>query len=760
MLTLEEKTQTDLGKQVLKRRCLLKDQHGTVVETPEQMYWRVANAVAAIESKFDTSRQVLKLLPEIFYKMMSEGRFLPNSPTLMNAGKPEGMLSACFVLPVADSIPDIFETVKNTALIQKAGGGTGFSLDNLRPTGDRVASSGGTTSGPISFWRVIAETTHAIQQGAHRRGANMGMMNIHHPDIIKFIHAKRDSKAFENFNISVKIPDNFVQKLNNSPAALHTVINPRTGNPYVIPKSIDIHNYTIHDLIPPGRNTLNCYSVSDIWNMIITNAHNNGEPGVCFIDRVNEDNPTPALGNIMATNPCGEQPLLDFEACNLGSLNLTKFILPDNSDLDWKKLETTTANAVRFLDNVIDANNWPVPEIKEMSLGNRKIGLGIMGFADALLLLGIRYDSDLAVEFAEKVSRFIQTNAHKASRNLAGKRGKFPNWSGSIWDTQYHTPMRNAACTTIAPTGSISIIANCSSGIEPVFAPAYKRRALDGTEFIQIHPLLEQSGIEQGWLNDKAKTTLLAGTDLSDIPGIPPELAEVFVTAHQIEPQWHIKIQAAFQNNVDNAVSKTVNLPASAAKEDVDRVYRLAYDLNCKGITVYRDQSRQNQVLSSALQNDSKNMISTQPRMRGTVTTGRTRKFRMGCGTLFVTVNKDEHGLCEVFANLGKAGGCPSQSEATCRVVSAAIRCGVDPHVMIDQLRGIRCLSAAVARKTNKDIKVLSCPDAIAQALQEALELPHNSTNAPSKRICPECKKPLRLESGCDVCSCGYSKCG
>jgi len=642
-------------------------------------------------------------------------------------------------------IPEIFEAVKNTALIQKAGGGTGFAFDKLRPTGDTVSFSGGKTSGPISFWRVIAETTNAIQQGAHRRGANMGMMSVEHPDIIRFINAKYDIAAFNNFNISVKITDMFMGLLKKRPDAPHIVTNPRTQQQYVIPKTIDLHSYHIQDLKPVGGDKNNCYTIGDVWKMIISNAHATGEPGVCFIDRVNEDNPTPDLGRINATNPCGEQPLLDYEACNLGSLNISKFVLPDGSDLNWQNLGIAISYAVRFLDNVIDANHWPIPEIREVSIGNRKIGLGIMGFADTLVLMGIRYDSDEAVSFARMVGLFIKEQGHRESKRLAQQRGCFTNWEGSIWDTDYHIPMRNAGCTTIAPTGSISIIAKCSGGIEPIYSLAYKRRALDGDEFVQLHPLLEELGMEQGWINEKVNTMLMAGTDIWDIPGIPQELAEVLITAHQIAPEWHVRIQAVFQSNIDNAVSKTVNLPASATVGDVGEIFQLAYDLNCKGVTVYRDSSRQNQVLSAALPPVEPNEVSLGPRPRVRITTGKTSKFRMGCGTLFVTVNKDDKGICEVFANLGKAGGCPSQSEATCRIVSTALRSGVDPKVIIDQLGGIRCLSTAVARKANKGVDVLSCPDAIAQALEEALGLSDTSQNHPFVKKCPDCGQNITL---------------
>ena len=588
----------------------------------------------------------------------------------------------------------------------------------------------------------------------------MGMMSIEHPDILKFIHAKQNLNSFNNFNISVKITDAFMNILRKNPDAPHVVTSPRTRQSYVIPRTVDLHSYRIQDLRTLDGNKNDCYTVQDIWKMIITNAHTTGEPGVCYIDRINEDNPTPGLGAINATNPCGEQPLLDYEACNLGSLNISKFVLPDGSDLDWKALGEASEYAVRFLDDVIDANFWPIPEIRNVSLGNRKIGLGIMGFADTLVLLGIRYDSDEAVNFGKRLGQFIQDKTHHASQKLAQQRGCFPNWHSSIWDNDHHVPMRNAACTTIAPTGSISIIAKCSSGIEPIFSLAYRRRALDGAEFVQLHPLLDRLGAEHGWMNEKVRTMLLSGADIKQIGGVPQEIAEVLVTAHEIAPEWHVRIQAAFQSNIDNAVSKTVNLTASATLGDVDEIFQLAYDLDCKGVTVYRDNSRQSQVLSAVEEVERSTEVPLGPRPRARITTGKTSKFRMGCGTLFVTVNKDDKGVCEVFANLGKAGGCPSQSEATCRVISVALRSGVDPKVMIDQLGGIRCLSAAIARKANKGVDVLSCPDAIARALEEALEGTNVTQDRRYIKKCPECGHTLRLESGCDVCDCGYSKCG
>lgn len=763
---LDTQTSPSLRSELLSRRYLLKDDQGKVVETPTQMFERVAMTVAQAEGSYGASKPAIAETARRFYRLMASGLFLPNSPTLMNAGRPQGLLSACFVLPIEDSIDGIFDSVTCTARIQKAGGGTGFSFDTLRPTGDLVASSGGKTSGPISFWRVFAQTTEAIQQGAHRRGANMGMMSVEHPDILKFIHAKQNRSAFCNFNISVKIPDSFMTAVRDRPEEPHVVVNPRSGRAHVLPKTLDVGCYAIQDLWPADRPQGLCYTRRDIWNMIVVNAHATGEPGICFIDRVNESNPTPQLGRIEATNPCGEQPLLPYEACNLGSINLAKCVRYDLPEIDWRRLGRVVRWAIRFLDDVIDVNYYPDPRIREISLGNRKIGLGVMGFADCLILTGVRYDSPDAVDLASRTSRFIQREAHAASQALAESRGRFPNWPGSLWDTGAHAPMRNACCTTIAPTGSISLLADCSSGIEPIYRLAFRRRAMEGREFVQVHPLLERLGHRQGWMTDKVRQALLDGAPLARIGGLPEQLGRLLVTAHEIEPEWHVRMQAAFQAGTDNAVSKTVNLPEGASPDDVDRVFHSAYDLRCKGITVYRDGSRSGQTLSKASVADKPVVLTqTAPRPRVRITRGATTKFHMGCGTLFVTVNRDEKGLCEVFANLGKAGGCPAQSEATCRVISAGLRSGVDPHELIGQLRGIRCLSAVTARK-NGEANVLSCPDAIARAIAEGLEQdPENQARVPAQRVpgrlCMACGHPLRREAGCFVCDrCYESSCG
>ena len=750
-----------LGLEILKRRCLQKDQQRKVMETPDEMFDRVARSVAKVEAQCGASDEQIDSYRMEFLTIMKKSLFLPSSPTLMNAGPENGMLSACFVLPIPDSIDGIFDAVKNTALIQKSGGGTGFSFDRLRPTGDIVASSGGTTSGPISFWKVISETTHAIQQGAFRRGANMGMISIAHPDIIKFIHAKQNISICTNFNISVKIDDLFMAKLENEPESPHIVINPRTQNQYLVPKSIDLNSYTINDLIPVGATCAECFTTRNIWDMIVRNAHATGEPGICFIGRINESNPTPHVGAINATNPCGEQPLLDYESCNLGSINISKFIRPEFGDMEWKDLANIIKYAVRFLDNVIDANYWPIPEVKKVSLANRKIGLGIMGFADSLVQLGIRYDSDEAVSFGRKVAKKIQEFAHQESEDLAKERGCFPSWDGSIWQKEHRRPMRHAAVTTIAPTGTISIIANCNAGIEPIFSFVSVRRALDGQKFVQLHPVIEKLGTKEDWLNDNVRDQLAKGISPKNISEIPSKISSALVTAHEIAPEWHVNIQAAFQEYTDNAVSKTVNLRSDATVDDVETIYHLAYELGCKGITVYRDGSRDNQVITAAHKVISTQLNTASPRPRPQKTTGNTIKAKTGCGSLFITINNDEQGLFEIFTNLGKAGGCPSQSEATARVLSVAIRSGVEPKVLMEQLKGIRCLSTIARRKENKNIQVLSCPDAIAGAFEDALGEDCEVIAFSNVNKCPDCSYRLRREEGCNVCdNCGFSKCG
>ena len=507
----------------------------------------------------------------------------------------------------------------------KAGGGTGFAFDELRPTGDYIKSSGGTTSGPISFWKAFSEATNAIQQGAFRRGANMGMMYIHHPDILKFLHAKQDLTQFNNYNISVKITDAWMDEFLRDPQSPHVVRNPRTGQEFLLPRDLGIWEYDIRSLIPVRRgpdgelrvaaqdggtsqetavarsslsNTV--YTKQDIWDIIVRNAYATGEPGVVFIDRINEFNPTPHLGRMEATNPCGEQPLLPYEACNLGSVNLSKFVLnplTPRAEMDWDALRETVREAVRFLDNVIDANNYQLPEIDAICKGNRKIGLGIMGFAETLYMLGVRYSSEEGVAWGERLMQFINDEAHNYSEHLARERGSFPNWKGSIWDTKHHRPMRNACCTTVAPTGTISIIAGCSGGIEPMFSLVFYRNVLKGqdegkTPMIQIDPTFERVARERKFYSEGLMDQIARDGTLAHIDTVPEDIRHVFVCAHDVTPEWHVRMQAAFQRHCDASISKTINFPHDAKVEDIEMIYRLAYELRCKGVTVYRDGCR------------------------------------------------------------------------------------------------------------------------------------------------------------------------
>ena len=593
---------TENALEVLRSRYLIKDRSGKCIETPAQLLSRVAWSIAEAEAGYGAGPSEVKQWYKKFYDMMASLNFLPNSPTLMNAQR-RGMLSACFVLPIEDSIEGIFEAVKQTALIQQAGGGTGFSFDRLRPTGDRVASSGGTTSGPISFWRVFSETTNAIQQGAFRRGANMGMMSVEHPDILRFLHAKQNLEAFTNFNISVKIVDEWMSKLLKSGKALHIVQNPRTKQRYLLPRRIDTANYTIDDLRPieaADKRTGQFYTVGDMWNLIVKCAHKTGEPGVVFIDRINRDNPTPTLGPIEATNPCGEQPLLPYEACTLGSINVARFVRATEAglDMDWSRLARTVRLAVRFLDNVVDACKYPVAHTQRLAQANRKIGLGVMGLADCLFALGIRYDSHKGAQFGASLMQFINTSARKASGELARSRGPFPNWSDSIWKTRDKMKVRNASLTCVAPTGTISIIADCSCGIEPVYSLVFTRQILDGAKMLQTNSLFKQIATERGFYSKKLERQIARTGSIQKLADIPASIRRIFKAAYDIEPQWHIRMQAAFQNHCDAAVSKTINLSKSATPPAIDKAYKLAYRLGCKGVTVYRRGSREQEPMA------------------------------------------------------------------------------------------------------------------------------------------------------------------
>jgi ribonucleoside-diphosphate reductase alpha chain len=735
-------TQTGLSKNaltVLKKRYLRRDAGGKTLEAPADMFHRVANTIAAADKAFDKKADI-KELSDTFFRMMTDLEFLPNSPTLMNAGRELGQLSACFVLPVGDSMEEIFDAVKFTALIHKSGGGTGFSFSRLRPANDVVSSTTGISSGPLSFMRVFDIATETIKQGGTRRGANMAILRVDHPDIMDFIMCKADQKQLNNFNISVGLTEEFMQAVERDEE--YALVNPRNRK---------------------HHGTLNARKV---FQRIVKQAWENGEPGIIFLDRLNRDNPTPHIGEIESTNPCGEQPLLPYESCNLGSINLGKFV--KDGAIGWNKLKTTIHNAVHFLDNVIEVNCYPLQQIHDMTHANRKIGLGVMGWADMLILLGIPYSSEEAVNLGKKVMKFINEEGHLASVELGKKRGSFPNFKGSIFDKKDAEPMRNATVTTIAPTGTISIIANASSGVEPLFAVSYIRTVMDKDIMVEVNPCFEKIAKERGFYSEELMKRIAEHGTVQDIPEVPQEVKEVFVTAHDISPNDHIQMQAAFQLYTDNAVSKTVNFPNSATIEDVENVYMLANKAGCKGVTIYRDGSRDEQVLSTSKKEEApreprpvEEEKKAVKRDRPKSLRGCTYQMQTGCGPLYVTINEDKNGLFELFTTMGKAGGCAaSQSEAIGRMVSLAWRSGVQARQVIKQLLGISCHCPSGFG----DNRVLSCADAVAKAIQNHLIQNGYDVNTVTARqergACPECGGVVEHEGGCSVCHvCGYSEC-
>ena len=749
---------------VLKKRYLQKDSQGNVVETPEELFRRVAKNIAQAD-RFYHPETDLPPIEDEFYSLMASLDFLPNSPTLMNAGKELQQLSACFVLPVGDSMDEIFDAVKQMALIQKSGGGTGFSFSQIRPKNDVVGSTHGVSSGPVSFMSVFDTATETIKQGGTRRGANMGILRVDHPDILEFIQCKGGDHHFNNFNISVAATNEFMEAVGND--NMYVLRNPRT------------------------KEVVGSLNAREVFEKIVYYAWKNGDPGIIFIDRINQDNPTPQVGQIESTNPCGEQPLLPFESCNLGSINLSNMVR--NGAIDWERLSLVTERAVHFLDNVIDMNRYTLPQIEAMTKANRKIGLGVMGFADLLILLGIPYNSPKALEIGGKVMSFIQKRAREVSRELALKRGSFPNFNGSSlkgrWDA-----MRNATVTTIAPAGTISIIAGTSSGIEPIFALVFLRHVLEGRELLEANPFFEALAKQEGFYSEELMRKIAHSGNIQNVREVPENIRKLFVTAHDISPEDHIRMQAAFQKYIDNAVSKTVNFPYEATVEDVAKVYKLAYELDCKGVTTYRDRSRTKQVLYKGMVSQSRDHLKEEgdfreverkPKSRQDVIHGTTRKIRTGCGNLYVTINEDEEGrLFEIFNQIGKAGGCAaSQSEAIGRLVSLSFRSGIEPEDIIRQLKGISCHTPVWSREG----KVLSCSDAVAKAIELHLQEKEKRTRSepeislsipkhPPKEeggshqqrldlvfqrgACPECGGPLIFEEGCAKCFCGYSDCG
>lgn len=761
---------------VLEKRYLKRNEDGTVIETAVDMFTRVARTIAEADKAYGKSDNDVERTATEFYRVMTSLEFLPNSPTLMNAGRELGQLSACFVLPVGDSMEEIFDSVKQAALIHKSGGGTGFSFSRIRPKNDVVKSTKGVSSGPISFMTVFDAATETVKQGGTRRGANMGILSVDHPDILDFITCKQQNDRLNNFNISVAITDPFMEAVE------------KDGE---------------YDLVSPrGKAVVKTLHARRVFDTIVNMAWKNGDPGIIFLDRINQYNPTPHIGMVESTNPCGEQPLLPYESCNLGSINLARMLAKHGKAVDFDKLRHTVREAVHFLDNVIDVNRYPIEKISLMTRSNRKIGLGVMGFADMLLEMGIPYSSDEAVKLGERVMKFITDEGRKMSEELAVERGAFPNFKGSIYDKPGCAPVRNATVTTIAPTGTLSIIAGCSSGIEPLFGLTFIRRVMDGAELLEVNPVFERVAKERGFYSDDLMKDIAEHGGCTGVQTIPEDVQRVFVTAHDITPEWHIRMQGAFQAYTDNAVSKTVNFPHSATQQDVEKVYLLAYKLGCKGVTIYRDGSRDEQVLSTGATEKARKSAAQQvtvasaspelaeekkPRHRPLLTHGVTQKIPTGCGNLYITINEDEEGICEVFSTMGKSGGCAaSQSEAVSRMVSLALRSGVSIDSIIKQVKGIRCPSPAWGEGGS----ILSCPDAIGRALERYNKDAMSATRhhhkpraaAPQATVgytssdcvqggsknhlglcpeCPDCGGLLEFGEGCAFCrGCGFSKCG
>jgi ribonucleoside-diphosphate reductase alpha chain len=766
---LVEPKLTENSKIVLSKRYLRKNEKTRKpIENAKDLFYRVAYSIALADANYGATKPEVLAKAKKFYSLLANLEFLPNSPTLMNAGRKLGQLSGCFVMPVEDNMTGIFESIKLTALVHQSGGGTGFSFNRLRPKDDIVKSTEGRASGPVSFMAVFDSATNTVKQGGKRRGANMGILNINHPDIEEFINCKLDGTSFPNFNISVGITNDFMRAVKENKK--YPLINPRNNK---VVKRVN---------------------AKEIFDKICENAWKIGDPGIIFLDNMNKDNPTPKIGKIESTNPCGEQPLLPFESCNLGSINLAKMVTTVDKKIKfgWDKLKYTTEMAVQFLDNVIDVNHYPIEEISKMTRSNRKIGLGVMGWADLLILLKIPYNSEKAVEFAEKVMKFIAKNGHAMSHNLAKDRGPFPNYKDSVWDKRKYL-MRNATVTTIAPTGTISIIAGASSGIEPLFSIVLVRKnVLDNNTLIDTNPFFERLAKEEKFYS-KDLVKKLSNNEVHDIDEIPDKFKKILVTAHDINPEWHLKMQAAFQKYTDNAVSKTINFPNSATIDDIIKTYLMAYKMKCKGITIYRDGSRTTQVLNKDNKKETPKeeivlLNKIIPRKRPDKIFGTTYKIPTGYGNLYVTINEDENNdPFEVFTHIGKAGGFfAAKAEAISRLISLALRCGIDIQEIIDQLKGIRGPNPIWGEKG----MVLSMPDAIGQILekhitkkQEQLSLDYAKKNIEPKTniiqansnggtkekkladlgdapACPDCGGILEMGEGCLTCRfCGFSKC-
>jgi ribonucleoside-diphosphate reductase alpha chain len=752
-------TWTEPALRVLRERYLLRDERGEVIETPEEMCWRVAQSIAAGEARYGRSPAAVREVAAAFYDIMVDAYFVPNSPTLMNAGKGNGLqYSACYVLPVGDSMEEIFDSVKAAAIIHKSGGGTGFAFSRLRPKDDLVASTGGRASGPVSFLRVFNSATEAVKQGGTRRGANMGILRVDHPDILEFIDCKLDG-GITNFNISVAITDAFMEALARGED--YDLVNP--------------HNRVVTDRL----------SAREVFERMVRAAWRTGDPGMVFIDRINASpaNPTPMLGVVEATNPCGEQPLLPNEACNLGSLNVARFARQGEDgawSIDWDEMDRVIRLAVRFLDDVIEMNPYPLPVIDETVKSNRRIGLGIMGWADLLFIVGIPYDSQEAIDLADRLMAFVKDKSHDQCAKLAEERGPFPNWSQSIYcDVR---PMRNSTVTTIAPTGTISMIAGCSSGIEPIFALAFQHRVKnpDGERVLTfVNETFERIAKDRGLYSDALKEEIAKRGSLHGIPGVPDEAVRVFKTSHEIGFEWHVRHQAAFQRYTDNGVSKTINLPNDSSEEDVASAYRLAWQLGCLGITVFRDGCKGEQVLNVGVKDKvpapapAVGPAVVKPRPHSL--SGRTYRAETPIGTAFITVNEtDDHEPFEVFVQVGKGGSdTMAVAEALGRLISRTLWL---PSPMSPQRRLEEIISQLSRIGGAQPLgfgrgKVLSLPDALARTLAEhtgqlkpASQTPPMARATEQRRIgdlCKECGQATFVyEEGCKKClSCGYNEC-
>ena len=803
---LAEPDLTENALQVLERRYLKKDEHGEVIETPRQCFWRVATHVAEAELSFpEGSPDVALAVAEEFYGLMSRREFLPNSPTLMNAGREMGMLSACFVLPVEDSIDGIFESIKATALIQKAGGGTGFSFSRLRPAGDIVASSGGTTEGPLSFIQVFSKATDAIQQGAFRRGANMGILRVDHPDVVRFIGFKDDLTKIQNYNVSVAITDRFLNELEVDPETPHKVQNPRTGAWSTVPHVDE-----------DGAETDRAWTVGELWTLIVEHAWKTGEPGVVFIDRINETNPIKNVGLIEATNPCGEQPLHPYDSCNLGSINLGRYVRGEGVEaaFDWDAYKAVIHTTTRFLDNVIEVNKYPLPQIDQMSKTTRRIGLGVMGFADALYQLGIPYDSEEGCEFGERIMQVLNDESHLASEFLGEERGTFPAWDGSDWQAEGRR-LRNSYTTTVAPTGTISIIAGCSGGIEPMFSLAFLRQVMKDAQGVptilhEVNHVFEEVANDRGFYSDELIEDIVSSGTLHHRDDVPEDVKRVFVTAHDITPHWHMRMQAAFQRHCDSSISKTINFPRDATVEDVAQIYQLAIDSGVKGVTVYRDGCRdvQPMALKGSQRREEATPVESTPapaiqafeasapelpvdiqpiRLPEIMPSLRIRQMTpFGNMHVKVSVDPNERREREVFAQLGKGGDVAnSDLEAICRLLSLWLRVNGSLEQALRQLDGI----GSSLTVPTKDGRIMSLADGLARALHrylsvkeqyglealllgrvpaEAFDAGGEKPDLPTRKQtisryklkCPSCTAVLAFEEGCAKCyQCGFSQC-